>query len=86
MRKKMNNKTDKQQIRFIDTRYKTLFFIEDGGEVEIENKGTGQMEKHVCHYIDEYHARIGEQVFHIFEFARAMELYSRIYRSPEKIA
>jgi hypothetical protein len=74
---------DKPQIRFIDSRYKTLFFIEDGGEVEIENKGTGQMERFVCRYLDEHHFRIGEQVYHIFEFARAMELYSRMYRLPE---
>jgi hypothetical protein len=80
----MDGNTDKQKIRFIDTRYKTLFSIEDGGEVEIENKGTGQMESFVCRYLDEYHARIGEQVYHIYEFALIMERYLRKYRPVRK--
>jgi len=73
---------ENNQIRFIDSHYNTLFFIDDGGEVEVENKSTGIMERFVCRYLDETHAWIGKRVYHICEFAEAMERYYRAYRPP----
>ena len=80
--KEARKNMDKPKIRFIDRHYKTLFFIDDGGEVEIENKSTGLMERFVCRYLDETHVWIGKRIFHICEFAQAMERYSRAYRAP----
>ena len=73
---------DKAQIRFIDSHYKTLFCIEDGGEIEIGD-GSSAM-KYACHYIDEHHTWIGDRVYHICEFAQNMERYNRSYRPAQK--
>jgi hypothetical protein len=71
---------DKPKIRFIDSHYETLFIIDDGDEIEVENKSTGCMERFVCKFLDETHILVGKRVFHICEFAEAMEKYSRAYR------
>ena len=69
---------DKPQIMFIDSHYKTLFFIEDGEELEvdIDNK----TRRYSCHYLDETHVRIGGRVYHIMEFAEFMKRNNRPYR------
>jgi hypothetical protein len=74
---------EKPQIRFINTLYETLFFIEDGGEIEIDIGG-GETQRLVCRYIDEYHAWIGDRVYHIREFAELMERNIRTYRPAKK--
>jgi hypothetical protein len=63
---------EKPKIRFINTRCETLFFVEDGGEIEIGIDG-GEMFRFACRYIDDYHARIGNWIYHIREFAETME-------------
>jgi hypothetical protein len=63
---------EKKQIRFINALDETLFFIEDGGEIEIDTGG-GEAHRFVCRYIDDYHAWVGEQVYHIREFAEMLE-------------
>jgi hypothetical protein len=75
---------ERPRIRFINTRYETLFFIEDGGEIEIGIDG-GEMFRFVCKYIDDYHTRIGNWIYHICEFAETMERNNRVYRPvPEQ--
>ena len=73
---------DKPQIRFIDTHYKTLFFIEDGGEIEIDMDN--DTKRYPCHYLDETHTSIGGRVYHIMEFAEFMERNNRAYRPAAK--
>lgn len=67
---------EKPHIRFINTLYETLFFVEDGGEIEVD----GEWKRYVCRYIDGYHAWIGNRVYHICEFAEMMERNVRSYR------
>ena len=73
---------NKQQIRFVDSRNKTLFFFDDGGEIEIGEESPAM--SFTCHYIDEHHTRIGDHVYHIAQFAQMMEYYNRSYRPAQK--
>lgn len=61
-----------QGIRFIDSRYKELFRIPDGGNIIITHTD-GEKIKAYCRFIDEYHAEIGKNTYHICEFAERME-------------
>ncbi len=59
-------------IRFIDSRYGSLFRIPDGGKIRITFPDGSRTEL-VCRYIDEYHLEAGRTLFHICEFAERME-------------
>ena len=72
---------DKKMIRFIDSRYKDLFSIPDGGNVAL-TLFDGETIIRPCQYIDECHTKIGHRVFHICEFAEIMERNGTIY-TPE---
>jgi hypothetical protein len=74
---------EKKQIRFINALGETLFLIEDGGEIEIDSGG-GEALRYVCRYIDDYHAWIGDHVYHIREFAEMMEQHIRVYRPAKR--
>ena len=58
-------------IRFINSGYDTLFRIPDGGMVEIRFPDRTFTAK--CEYLDDYHTKIGDTVFHICEFAELLE-------------
>ena len=58
-------------IRFISSRYDTLFRIPDGGTVEIQFPDRKFTAK--CEYLDDYHTKIADTVFHICEFAELLE-------------
>lgn len=58
--------------RFIDSHYKTLFSIDDGGEIIIVY-ADGVATKFPVVGIDETHFKIGYNVYHICEFAEKME-------------
>lgn len=75
-----NNKT----IRFIDSDYKTLFNIPDGGSIKITYPpGDGREPvTRACEYLDEMHTKIGNSVYHICEFAERMETIGAHYE-PE---
>lgn len=61
-----------KMIRFIDSKYNTLFTIPDGGNIEVTfSDGSRAVRK--CTYIDDYHTKIGHMVFHVCEFAEKME-------------
>lgn len=62
----------KKQIRFIDGHYNEKFRISDGGVIRI-TFSTGERVDRTCTYIDDYHVKIGNNVFHICEFAERME-------------
>ena len=72
----------KRYIRFIDSNYNTLFHIPDGGNLIVKHLD-GQEKSYPCHYVDDYHFFGGKSgVFHICEFAEAMQRYGDVYR-PE---
>ena len=62
----------KKYIRFINSGYKTLFHLPDGGRVRITYPDGRQTDR-VCRLIDEYHTEIGGWCYHICEFAERME-------------
>ena len=62
-------------IRFIDSSYKELFRIPDGGKIRITYPD-GDRREETCRYIDPYHLEVGfgsMNLFHICEFAERME-------------
>lgn len=59
-------------IRFIDPNYNEKFRITDGDSIHIAISG-GEKLTRVCRYIDEYHLEVGQNLYHICEFAERME-------------
>ncbi|GHV92516.1 hypothetical protein AGMMS50268_30190 [Spirochaetia bacterium] len=72
-----------KKIRFIDTSYHDLFSINDGEEIEIALYD-GSVVRRVCRYIDEYHLWVGNDVFHICQFAEIMEKAQQSYNPVTK--
>ena len=58
-------------IRFIDSRYKELFRIPDGGTIQVDYPDRHFAAK--CSYIDDYHTQVGNNVYHICQFAEILE-------------
>ena len=75
-----------KSIRFIDSGYKTLFHIPDGGSIEVQCPDRTFTAK--CKYIDDYHLYVNSDVFHICQFAELVELLHGTVRPldvmPEK--
>lgn len=59
-------------IRFINPNYKELFRISDGEKIRITLSDGEKLDK-VCRYIDEYHVEVGNNLYHICEFAERMQ-------------
>lgn len=59
-------------IRFIDSHYKELFRIPDGGKIKIRYSWNEERVR-TCRYIDNYHVEIGNNLYHICEFAELVE-------------
>ena len=80
--------TNGKDIRFINSKYEDLFKIPDGGYIKITlNNGEQKIRK--CAFIDETHTKVGNNLFHIREFAEKMEKFRNTYEpcpTPEKIA
>lgn len=57
-----------QGIRFMDTQYKELFRIPDGGKIMVTT-AWGEKREYTCRFIDEYHTAVGNNLYHIGEFA-----------------
>lgn len=70
---------EQKEIRFIDSRYNDLFRIKDGESITVKFSD-GSMSDRKCTYIDDYHTKIGYNVFHICEFAELMERGGSTYR------
>lgn len=70
---------EQKEIRFIDSRYNELFRIKDGESITVKFSD-GSMSDRKCTYIDDYHTKIGYNVFHICEFAELMERGGNTYR------
>lgn len=71
-----------KEIRFIDSHYNELFRIPDGGKIEI-TYDNGETQIRECKYIDDYHTKVGNYVFHICEFAETMERNGSTYKAVE---
>ena len=59
-------------IRFIDSDYNDLFFLPDGANIRL-TYANGEERILSCKYMDEYHLKVGSEVFHICQFAELME-------------
>ena len=73
----------RQGIRFIDPHYKELFRIPDGGKIAITKPG-GEPGEKTCRFVDEYHTEISGRIFHICEFAEAMQRCGNSYGPAEE--
>ena len=60
-----------KSIRFITSDYTDLFRMEDGGTILVTFPDRQFIEK--CEYIDDYHVKIGNSVYHICEYAEILE-------------
>ena len=69
-------------IRFIDSEHHQLFTVPDGGNIVL-NELDGSRSTLPCQYLDDYHARIGDKMFHIHQFALVQEQRGAVYR-PEQ--
>lgn len=71
-------KEAKRGIRFIDSHYKELFRIPDGGKIKI-HYSWNEDQVRTCRYIDDYHVEVGDNLYHICEFAERMEQNGHTY-------
>ena len=71
-----------QDIRFIDSHYKELFRLPDGEQVVI-TLSNGETMEQPCRYIDETHLEVGNNLYHICEFAERMERGGNTYAPKE---
>ena len=69
-------------IRFINSRYKELFRIKDGDSITITEPSGVQYDRK-CRYVGEYHTQVGQNLFHICEFAERMEHNGNKYMPTE---
>ena len=60
-------------IRFITPDYKEKFRIDDGDGIRMMREGQAARD-YVCRYIDDYHVEIGDNLYHICEFAERMKM------------
>jgi len=78
------NSVSDKTIQFIDSDYRELFRIPDGGSINIvypPGDGRGIITRK-CEFMDECHTRIGGDDYHIHEFAARMERLGARY-DPE---
>jgi len=74
-------------IRFIDSDYRELFQIPDGASITITyppDDGRGTLTC-PCRYIDEAHVRVGNNDYHICEFAERMEALRAKYEPADQL-
>lgn len=64
-------------IRFIDSKYNTLFHVNDGDSIAITRDGV--MRQYECRYLDETHVEVGNELYHICQFAEIMERNASTY-------
>lgn len=69
-------------IRFIDPHYNEKFRIPDGGKIIITT-AWGEKNERACRYIDETHTEIGNNLYHICEFAERMEQNGHTYEPKQ---
>ena len=72
----------KDDLRFINNSYDELFRLPNGGKIEVEYPDRTFSAR--CEYIDDYHAYIGTEVYHMCQFAEILERNGGVCR-PEPV-
>lgn len=67
-------------IRFINSNYKDLFRVADGDKIIISFPD-GEEKIRTCRYIDQCHCEVGDNLYHVCEFAERMESAGATYRA-----
>ena len=62
---------ENKSIRFIDSHYKDLFRIPDGGVILVEYPDRQFLAR--CAYLDQYHLEVSGECYHICQFAEILE-------------
>lgn len=73
----------RQGIRFISPHYEELFRISDGGKIAITEPGANKREQ-TCRFVDEYHTEVGNNLYHICEFAEVMQRCGNSYEPVQE--
>ena len=60
-----------KSIRFIDSQYHDLFRIPDGGMIQVTYPDRSFAAR--CEYVDDYHLKVANELFHICQFAEILE-------------
>lgn len=76
--------SENKYIRFINSDYKTLFHLPDGGRIRV-TYADGEQAERVCRFVDECHTEIGNNIYHICEFAERMERIGAKYQPLDYI-
>lgn len=71
-----------QDIRFIDSSYGELFRLPDGEKLQVTDQ-YGEVSTYTCRFIDEYHVEVGNNLYHICQFAESMERNGCTYEPKE---
>ena len=71
------------QIRFIDSSYNDLFMLPNGGFIQVNYPEETVLKP--CVFIDPYHTQVGNNVFHICEYAECMERIGATYQAEPEI-
>ena len=74
---------ENKDIRFINSQYQDLFRIKDGSCIQVDYPDETVVRP--CTFIDEYHTMVGNNVFHICEFAERMEHIGANYQAEPEI-
>ena len=77
------DENNKQDIRFIDSRYRDLFKLPNGGFIQVDYPDETVLKQ--CVFIDPYHTQVGNNVFHICEYAECMERIGATYQAEPEI-
>ena len=67
-----NTEAPRRHIRFVDSAYHEVMTVPDGSNIVL-TRFDGTVSILPCTYIDDAHARIGNSVYHMLEFAGIME-------------
>ena len=60
-----------KSIRFIDSQYHDLFRIPDGSMIQVTYPDRSFAAK--CEFVDDYHLKVANELFHICQFAEILE-------------
>ena len=77
------DENNKQDIRFIDSRYRDLFKLPNGGFIQVSYPDETVIKQ--CVFIDPYHTQVENNVFHICEYAERMERIRATYQAEPEI-
>ena len=69
---------EKPKIRFVDALGNTLFYLDDGEDIELEVGD--EWIRYTCRYMDDYHFKLGDYIYHIGQFAQEREKLVQRYR------